>query len=262
MDRYQTMAAGGNPDAGEDTGNAHKIGKVGAALLIIVSLILDILSIADTLAFEIPIADILATAMAVILLIYLIYKGIPSMRPMVRFLVMYFAEYIPIVDYLPLYLVGAILVIATDQSKIASTVVQYIPSKNMAGAKAAAAGERVAARMQKLEQVEKKAEQYKKKVGDLRQRLPGPLRSIPESGNRGAGDGYLPKKSKMKQAYEMARAGISESRNPDSKEAGNPFFAPYEELERDNLPELTDVIDVDVTGAKTTSRSQPPKPAG
>ena len=74
MDRYQTMAAGGNPDAGEDTGNAHKIGKVGAALLIIVSLILDILSIADTLAFEIPIADILATAMAVILLIYLIYK--------------------------------------------------------------------------------------------------------------------------------------------------------------------------------------------
>ena len=135
-DPYQRLADGrGYPSEQEKSG--HKIGKVGVVVLLAVATILDILSVADILVADFPVADIISTIFSFLLAGYLLWKGIPSVRPMLQWLATYLAEWIPIVDWLPLYIIGIILVIASDRSALVAATIKYVPSKNMATKKAA-----------------------------------------------------------------------------------------------------------------------------
>lgn len=261
MDRYQEMAAGKSSDTEERSGESHKIGIFAAVLLLLCSVVLDVWSLADLLIGQFPLSDVIATVFSVLLLIYFTYKGIAPLRPMIRWLMMYFIEYVPFLDYLPFYTIGIILVLLVDRSEIASTAVQYIPSKNLAGRKAAGgaasqAAERLSSRLEKNKVFGEASEKYTKKIAEARQKLPGPLRSLPESGNRGTDEETSPRLGLRGVVSDVA----SSFPKPSSPLDQSPFPGTYEDLEREMLPELEDVVNVDVSGSRAVANTPPPSP--
>jgi|GEM_PF-6466192 len=271
MDHYQKVA-GGVADIAEpqEKGSAQKFGILWWFILLLIALILDAASILDTLAFEVPIADILATFFSAILFIVMLYKGASEIRMFVTWILAYLAEWIPFVDYLPLYMIGIFIVLLIDRSSIATAVVSTIPipSKDMATRKIAGSasrrtaqrvGER-ASRLSRNKVFGAASHQYEARAQSLMQRLPGPMRSLPESGPKSLAPGG---KRSWKRTAKAAWQASGSTRPPREarKEEESPFPGTYEDFERELLPDLQDVINIDVTGADRLA-GVPRPPAG
>lgn len=246
-DPYQALARGVAPDEDAED-NGRKFSGIARIVLIVTAIVLDILSI-----IEIPVADVVALVISVILFMYFFYAGASQIRMFVTWALAWAVELVPAVDLLPFYVVGMVLVILIDNSKVASTAVGYIPSKNLAtrklgskvGNKAsrlsknAAFGRKSALTRRKTTQTLRKIDTLKKKY------IPGPLRSVPgEAAIRGT--------------YNASQrlSGSSDTPVPNTSGRDDMPLPDYDTYSRPFLPELEDLTaDVDVTGEKAAEEA-------
>lgn len=245
---FRDMASGRAPEAEE---KAPRVSTIAAIVLVIVSVVLDVLSIADALALEIPIADFVATFASGAIWAYLLYKGIPSTRPMVRWMAMYVVEWIPAVDWLPFYLIGAILIILADRNAVVAAAVKYVPSKAaLKGQAAARAGSsRLMTRLESNkvfgEAGEKTREALEGRLAKARERIPGPVRSRPDGVS--TVDGLPLPKNRQGGTTSLHGPSSNTSGTDKSTNAGltqdEILFPEIYQYKRENLPQVSDLVE-------------------
>lgn len=309
MDRYQRLASGEDPNTVDDAllsasssddydpsydhpdpntpHSSHKIGTIGAALLIIASVVLDIISIADVLAVEVPVADIIALIFSVILFLYFAFVGVSNIRSVVSWVLAWVVELVPGVDWLPLYLIGIILIIAIDRSETASRVANAVGSKlptPKAGAGRAASGVaqrefKAANNLSRNKVFGAASETSMRKAQELQEKVPGILRKRifaedviskpkdtdtttlpPSPGTTTITGPEARPESRTTGGETYTRASSSSttpsgrSQKPSDTSSEIDPFGTYAAYERENLPRLEDIVDVDVSGQRTTER--------
>ena len=263
MDYYQQRAAGRDRDAAKP--GSHRIPLGPAVILLAAALILDILSV-----FEVPIADILGIPFSIGLFVYLNSKGLGQAQALTKRVVTWLAgfviEFIPGADFLPFYLIGMAILILISSSETAVKVASRVPSS--------ASVKKLSTNWTRIERGKKAlaknklfgaaAQKYEEHAQQLQARLPGPLRSLPARARvrpgqqaappaagdipaprpvAGGGRGTAPAPAAPQPAPDAA---------PDLGGPGNvlPFPGVYEGVERELLPGLEDIEDIDVTGER------------
>lgn len=263
MDHYQSLAHGVTPEYEEEAAAAaeHKIGSAAVVVLIIVSIILDILSI-----FEVPIADIIAWIIEVPMLLYFYYTGASQLRQIAANILAWLAELIPIIDFLPLYTIGIIIVVVLDRNETLARIASKIPQTSVKG-KLSSGGGAAGSRLSKNTMYGAasgkriaEADGVRKHFESLQKRMPGPLRSIPAGKGLEAESLPVARQSALSRVsstvtnriYQPQRTG-----SPSEMPVGSgdlPFPGTYENIEREILPTLSDITsDIDVTGEKTAA---------
>lgn len=273
MDEYQAKALGKSVrPAASDGAAEHKIGTIAVFVLIGAAIILDVISI-----FEVPIADIIAWIIEIPILLYFWYTGASQLRQIAANVLAWVVELVPVIDFLPLYVLGMLLVVLFDRNETLARLAKKIPNTKIGGKLSTgggAAGSSLsknrmfgAASGKRIEEATRVAQ----KLDVLRAKVPGKLRTaIPN--REGAEDmrsaGFVrPTRSTMGQG--VARAGQRSSATTVKRDQQgrpmeieeNPLVPNYD---REFLPELEDIVDVDVTGermhAKDVSSVGIPKP--
>lgn len=253
----------------ESPSGEHRLSNTAATILVIWAVILDI---ADYLgAGTIFLTDILCV---LTIDLYLLYKGFSP----VRMFGGQALELIPVVgDALPAYTGGIIFTILQDRSKVVAAAASVAPKPSAASARFAGTATQAASRFR---DVASKAiattERQVERLQKLQDRIPGQLRSAPpdsqtqqERGARALGTtrrlGSGPAEragwtSTTTKPSTTATAGAPPM--PDTRDlADRPFPDTYYAYERELLPELEDVVDIDVTGERAAHPSPPPPPA-
>ncbi len=268
MDLYQEKALGKTPESETEAEEAaqHKIGDAAVAVLLIAAIILDIIS-----CFEVPIADILAWIIEIPILLYLYYAGASQLRQVAANVITWLAELVPAIDLLPLYSVGIIIVIVLDRNETLARIASKIPQTKSASGALASGGGKAGSNLSKNKFIGAasqkgldKAQQVQDRVERLQQRVPGRLRALAQ--------GKTSEGAVTSSANSIQQVGIT--RNPTQRsdrtvftsqnaqfsgqdKANAPFPDTYYNYEKELLPELSDVENIDVSGEKNLSIPRP-----
>jgi hypothetical protein len=253
MDPYQEKALGIPSEADRELAAAkqHKIGTIGAVALLIFTIVLDAINYAE---LGIPITDAIAWICEIAIIGYLYYVGASQFRQIAANVITWLAELIPIVDLLPLYTLGIVIVIAIDRNETLRRVAEKVPApkgKVPAGRRGRmtqegvrAGGGRPGSRLSQNKifgaASEERLKQFDHEWSRINRKLPGKLRGLPE-------------RHRQRIATQSQRIPGKLRNRPDG-DSGPDI---YGEVEREINPGFAELLaNIDVSGEQVTREAE------